>query len=157
MNRAASGVLVPMVLAASLAFAQPPNIQLSITEPENGTVVPRRQCGSRDLESCGWTPLNVTGTASGLGTYKIVLFVYSPPAGRWFFQGDASIEADGSWAVSDVIVSGGVGVQTDGAPFRFVAIAVSELPPGLSDVLEGEFPPPGTRAQSQVVLVRRED
>lgn len=157
MHRATPGFLAPMVLVASLAFAQASNIQLAIAQPENGTVVPRRQCGSRDLESCGWTPLHVTGTAAGLGEHTVVLFVYSPPARRWFFQGEATVEADGRWTVSDVIISGGVGVQTEGAPFRFVAIAVSELPPGLSDVLEGEFPPPGTLAQSQVILVHRED
>ena len=157
MNRAILGFFVPMILGASLVFPQTSNIQLAIVQPENGTVVPRRQCGSRDLESCGWTPLNVTGTSVGLGANKIVLFVYSPPAGRWFFQGEATVEADGSWEVSDVIVSGGVGVQPGERPFRFVATAMNELPPGFSDVLEDEFPPPGTLAQSPLVSVTREE
>ena len=157
MNRATLSCLVPVLLVASLAFSQTSAIQLSIVQPENDAVVPRRQCGSRDLESCGWTPLNVTGTSVGLGTDKILLFVYSPPARRWFFQGEAIVEADGSWEVSDVIVSGGVGVETGDSVFRFVATAMNGLPPGLSEVLEAEFPPAGTLAQSQVVFVKRAD
>ena len=107
------------------------------------------------MESCAGTPLNVTGTSAGLGTNKIVLFVYSPPAERWFFQGEATVETDGSWEVRDIIVSGGVGVRPGDSDFQFVATAMSDLPPGLSDVPRGEFPPPGTLAQSPAVLVKR--
>ena len=84
------------------------------------------------MESCEGTPLNVTGTSAGLGTNKIVLFVYSPPTERWFFQGEATVETDGSWEVRDIIVSGGVGVRPGDSDFQFVATAMSELPPGLS-------------------------
>ena len=155
MNKAALCFVVPMMLVASFVFPQTSSIQLSISQPENGAVVPRRQCGGRDLESCEGNPLNVTGTSAGLGTNKIVLFVYLPPAERWFFQGEATVETDGSWEIRDIIVSGGVGVRPGDSDFQFVATAMSELPPGLSDVPRGEFPPPGTLAQSPAVLVKR--
>ena len=157
MNKAALRFVLPIVLVASVAFPQTP-IQLSIVQPENGAVVPRRQCvGGRDVDSCVGTPFNVTGTSARLGSNTIVLFVYSPPAGRWFFQGEANVEADGSWEITDVVVSSGVRVQAGESPYQFVALAMSELPPGLSDVPEGQFPPPGTLAQSPVVLVQRGD
>lgn len=151
------GLVVPMMLVARFVFPQTSSIQLSILQPENGDVVPRRQCGSRDLESCAdeMQPLNVTGISSGLGANKIVLFVYSPPAERWFFQGEATVGSDGRWEVGDIIVSGGIGVRPGDSSFHFVATAMSELPPGLSDVPSGEFPPPGTLAQSPAVLVKR--
>ena len=155
MNKPALCLVVPMVLVASFVFPQTSSIQLSILQPENGAVVSRRQCGGRDLESCEGDTLNVAGTSAGLGTNTIVLFVYSPPAERWFFQGEATVERDGSWEVRDIIVSGGVGVRPGESDFRFVATAMSELPPGLSDVPRGEFPPPGTLAQSPPVLVKR--
>ena len=77
MHKAALCPVVPMMLVATFAFSQTSSIQLSISQPENGDVVPRR--------------LNVSGTSAGLGTNKIVLFVYSPPAKRWFFQGPPRI------------------------------------------------------------------
>ena len=141
MHKAALCLVVPMMLVAAFAFSQTSSIQLSISQPENGDVVPRR--------------LNVSGTSAGLGTNKIVLFVYSPPAKRWFFQGEGTVGADGSWEVADVVVSGGVGVQPGDSEFRVMATAMRELPPGLSDVPGDGFPPPGTLAQSPAVLVKR--
>ena len=141
MNRLTLCFMVPMMLVTSFAFPQTASIQLSISQPENGDVVPQS--------------LNVTGTSAGLGTNKIVLFVYSPPTERWFFQGEATVGTDGRWEVGDIIISGGWGVRPGDSDFQFVATAMSELPPGLSDVPGGEFPPPGTLAQSPAVLVKR--
>ncbi len=157
MNKETLCFFVSVMLVSSFVFSQTSSIQISILQPENGDVVPRRQCGSRDLESCAdeMQPLNVTGISSGLGANKIVLFVYSPPAERWFFQGEATVGPDGRWEVGDIIVSGGVGVRSGDFDFQFVATAMSELPPGLSDVPDGEFPLPGTLALSPVVLVKR--
>ena len=103
MNKLAPCFVVPMMLVASFVFPQTSSIQLSILQPENGAVVSRRQCGGRDLESCEGDALNVTGTSAGLGANTIVLFVYSPPAERWFFQGEATVERDGSWEVRDIM------------------------------------------------------
>ena len=156
MNKPALCVVVPMMLVASFVFPQTSSIQLSIVQPENGAVVFNYgQCYRSVLESCEGDALNVTGTSAGLGTNTIVLFIYSPPAERWFFQGEATVEKDGSWEVRDIVVSGGVGVRPGESDFQFVATAMSELPPGLSDVPRGEFPPPGTLAQSPAVLVKR--
>lgn len=141
MNRWAPCLVMTMLLATSAAVAQTSGIQLSISQPKNGDVVPRR--------------LDVTGTSAGLGANTIALFVYSPPAGRWFFQGEATVGPDGRWEVGGVVVSGGVGVRPGDDDFHFVATAMSELPPGLSDVPDGEFPLPGTLALSPVVLVKR--
>ena len=88
MNKPALCVVVPMMLVASFVFPQTSSIQLSIVQPENGAVVFNYgQCYRSVLESCEGDALNVTGTSAGLGTNTIVLFIYSPSAERWFFQG----------------------------------------------------------------------
>ena len=92
MHKAALCLVVPMMLVATFAFSQTSSIQLSISQPENGDVVPRR--------------LNVSGTSAGLGTNKIVLFVYSPPAKRWFFQGPPRISRKLS-GISDLLAPDG--------------------------------------------------
>ncbi len=142
MCRGALRLVVPMLLlVASASVAQTSSIRLAISMPENGDVVPRS--------------LDVTGTSAGLGTNTIALFVYSPPAERWFFQGEAIVAADGRWEVRQVVVSGGVGVPPGDDDFRVVATIMPELPPGLSGVLDDDFPLPGTLAQSTAVLVKR--
>ena len=92
MHKAALCLVVPMMLVATFAFSQTSSIQLSISQPENGDVVPRR--------------LNVSGTSAGLGTNKIVLFVYSPPAKRWFFQRPPRISRKLS-GISDLLAPDG--------------------------------------------------
>ena len=149
MNKAALGFVVPMMLVAWTTLAQPSSVQLSISQPENGDVVPRR--------------LTVTGTSAGLATNKILVFVYAPLAERWFFQGEATVGADGSWEAETVVISGG-SISTApvaGRPeemaldFQIVATAMSEVPPGLSGMSGGDFPLSGTLAKSPAVLVRR--
>ena len=143
MYRGALVLVVPMLLVANVSIGQPAGIQLTISTPEDGDVVPRS--------------LDVTGTSAGLGTNTIALFVYSPPAERWFFQGAATVAVDGRWEVRQVVVSGGVGVAPGDEDFRIVATVMRELPPGLSGVLSDDFPIPETLAQSAAVLVKREE
>ena len=142
MRRAAPRLVAPMLLLSACAgLAQTPTVQVAISTPESGDVVPRS--------------LDVAGTSVGLGANTIALFVYSPPAERWFFQGAATVGADGRWEVRQVVVSGGVGVPPGDEDFRVVATVMRELPPGLSGVLGDDFPLPGTLAQSAAVLVKR--
>ena len=151
MHKAALGLVLPMVLFASATLGQPPDVQLSISTPADGDVVPRR--------------LTVSGTSAGLSTNRILVFVYAPAAERWFFQGEAAVAADGTWTVEPVVISGGAirtagGAERPGvvgAGVRIVATAMNEIPPGLSGVPAGSFPPSGTLAQSPIVAVTRRE
>ena len=149
MHKAALCLVLPMMLVASATFGQPSDLQLSISTPADGDVVPRR--------------LTVSGTSAGLSTNRILVFVYAPAAERWFFQGEATVAADGAWTVEQVVISGGAirtagGAERPGvvgAGVRIVATAMNEIPPGLSGVPTGSFPPSGTRAQSPIIVVTR--
>lgn len=140
-------VAMAVMLMAPGALAQPGAIQLSISQPEDGDVVPRR--------------LVVTGSSTGLAAHRILVFVYAPSANRWFFQGEADVAADGSWEVDPVVVSGGAitGAPGTGRPVdvQIVATAMADVPAGLSGIPDEDFPLSGTLAQSPAVSVRRED
>jgi hypothetical protein len=149
MHKSALCLVLPMMLAASATLGQTSGLQLSISTPADGDVVPRR--------------LTVSGTSAGLSTNRILVFVYAPAAERWFFQGEATVAADGAWTVEQVVISGGAirtagGAERPGvvgAGVQIVATAMNEIPPGLSGVPTGSFPPSGTRAQSPIVVVTR--
>ena len=105
----------------------------------------------------------MSGTSAGLSTNRILVFVYAPAAERWFFQGEATVAADGAWTVEQVVISGGAirtagGAERPGvvgAGVQIVATAMNEIPPGLSGIPTGSFPPSGTLAQSPIVVVTR--
>lgn len=149
MYKPAFVVVLPILLVAGATFGQTSGPSLSISAPQDGDVVPRR--------------LAVSGTAAGLSTNRILVFVYAPGPERWFFQGEATVAADGTWTVEPVVISGGAIRTADGADrpgivgtgVRIVATAMSEIPPGLSGVPAGDFPPPGTLVQSRIVVVTR--
>ena len=149
MHRAALCLVLPMMLVAGATFGQTADLQLAISAPEDGEVVSRR--------------LTVSGASAGLSTNRILVFVYAPAAERWFFQGEAAVAADGTWTVEPVVISGGA-IRTAagaehpgvvGAGVRIVATAMNEIPPGLSGVPAGSFPPSGTLVQSPIVVVTR--
>ena len=149
MHKSALCLVLPMMLAAGATLGQTSGLQLSISTPADGDVVPRR--------------LTVSGTSAGLSTNRILVFVYAPAAERWFFQGEATVAADGAWTVEQVVISGGAirtagGAERPGvvgAGVQIVATAMNEIPPGLSGVPTGSFPPSGTLAQSLIVVVTR--
>lgn len=149
MHKSALCLVLPMMLAASATLGQTSGLQLSISTPADGDVVPRR--------------LTVSGTSAGLSTNRILVFVYAPAAERWFFQGEATVAADGAWTVEQVVISGGAirtagGAERPGvvgAGVQIVATAMNEIPPGLSGIPTGSFPPSGTLAQSPIVVVTR--
>ena len=144
MARAALCVCLPLLLLGPVpAPALPPEAQLAITEPADGDVVGRE--------------LTVTGTSAGIGAERILVFVFSPAADRWFFQGQATVGADGAWQVDPVIVSDGAlrSARLTAAGVRIVAIAMAEVPAGLSGIPAASFPPPGTLAQSRTIVVSR--
>ena len=144
MTRASLWLILPwLLLGAGPAAAQPAELQLAITEPADGDVVGRE--------------LTVTGTSAGISAQQILVFVFAPAADRWFFQGQATVDADGAWQVDPVIVSDGflrsATITAEGV--RIVATAMEEVPSGLSGIPAADFPPAGTLAQSPVVVVSR--
>ena len=136
-------ILPPLLLGPVPAPAQPADLQLAITEPADGAVVGRE--------------LAVTGTSAGISAQQILVFVYAPAADRWFFQGRATVGTDGAWQVDPVIVSDGAlrSARITAEGVRIVATAMDEVPTGLSGIPAADFPPPGTLAQSPVVVVSR--
>ncbi len=132
-----------VVSATSAAPAQTSDLRLDITHPAQGDVVGRE--------------LAVTGTSAGISAQPILVFVYAPAADRWFFQGRATVGADGAWQVDPVIVSDGAlrSARITAEGVRIVATAMDEVPSGLSGIPAADFPPPGTLAQSPVVVVSR--
>ena len=145
MSRATLCLMLPLLLAAGAAPAQTSDLRLAIMEPADGEVVGRQ--------------LTVTGTSAGISTQRILVFVFAPAADRWFFQGEATVGANGAWQVDPVIVSGGAlrSARITAEGVRIVAIAMDEVPPGLSGVPEEDFPPAGTLAQSPIVVVSRRE
>ena len=144
MTRASLWLILPLLLlGAGPVAAQSAGLELSITQPADGAVVGRE--------------LTVTGTSAGISTERILVFVYAPAADRWFFQGEATVDAGGAWQVDPVIVSDGflrsATITAEGV--RIVATAMEGVPSGLSGIPAADFPPPGTLAQSPVVVVSR--
>lgn len=143
MTRAALCLTLPLLLGAEPAPAQPSELQLAITEPAGGAVVGRE--------------LTVAGTSAGISTQRVIVFVYAPAADRWFFQGEATVDADGAWQVNPVIVSDGAlrSARITAEGVRIVATAMDEVPSGLSGIPAADFPPAGTLTQSPIVVVSR--
>ena len=146
MTRTAFCLILPVLLSAGVPLAQTAELQLAITEPAGGAVVPRQ--------------LTVAGTSTGISGQRILVFVFAPTADRWFFQGEATVGADGAWQVDPVIVSGGTfgsaaAPDATAAGVRIVAIAMDTIPAGLSGVPSADFPPAGTQTQSPIVVVTR--
>ncbi|MCY3843959.1 MAG: hypothetical protein OXH69_10505 [Acidobacteria bacterium] len=142
MTRAAL-CLTMLLLGAGFAPGQPAELQLAITSPADGAEVGRE--------------LTVAGTSAGISTERILVFVFSPAADRWFFQGEATVDTDGAWQVNPVIVSDGAlrSARITAEGVRIVATAIEEVPSGLSGVPAADFPPAGTLTQSPIVVVRR--
>lgn len=144
MTRAALCLTLPLLLlGAEPAPAQPAELQLAITNPVDGAEVGRE--------------LTVAGTSDGISTERILVFVFSPAADRWFFQGEATVDAEGAWQVYPVIVSDGAlrSAQITAEGVRIVATAMDEVPSGLSGIPAADFPPAGTLTQSPIVVVSR--
>ena len=137
------------VLFACSSFAQTDGLLLSISDPANGDSVARR--------------LTVSGTSSGVENNVILVFVYTPSAERWFFQGEAEVAEDGTWVMENVVISGGsislprenIDTQDNSPTFQIVATAMNQAPPGLSGVVRDNFPLPETVGKSEPVLVKR--
>lgn len=146
MTRAALCLILPLLLlGAEAAAAQPSELQLAVTEPADGAVVGRE--------------LTVAGTSAGISTQRILVFVFAPAADRWFFQGEATVGADGAWEVYPVIVSDGAlrSARIAAEGVRIVATAMDNVPSGLSGIPAADFPPRGTLAQSPTVVVSRRE
>lgn len=144
MTRASLWLILPwLLLGAGSAAAQPTGLELSITQPADGDVVGRE--------------LTVTGTSAEIATERILVFVYAPAADRWFFQGEATVDPSGAWQVYPVIVSDGAlrSARITAEGVRIVATAMDDVPSGLSGIPAADFPPPGTLAQSPIVVVSR--
>ena len=145
MTRAALWLTLPLLLCAEPAPAQPSELQLSITQPADGDVVARE--------------LTVAGTSTGVSTRRIFVFVFAPAADRWFYQGEATVGADGTWEIHPVIVSDGAlrSARITAEGVRIVATAMDDVPSGLSGIPAADFPPAGTLAQSPTVVVSRRE
>ena len=126
-----------VLVSLPIAFSQSANIQVNITNPSSGAVVPRQY--------------TVRGESRNIGQSKILLFVYAPGAKKWFFQDTAKISGTGSWQGNVII-----GAPGDvGAEFRVVATVMANVPKGLSELSAGNFPLAGTLAQTEAVTVKR--
>ena len=136
-------ILSLLLLGAEPAPAQPTGLQLTITSPMDGAAVGRE--------------LTVAGASAGISAQRILVFVFSPAADRWFFQGEATVDASGAWQVDPVIVSDGAlrSARITAEGVRIVATAMDEVPSGLSGIPAADFPPAGTLAQSPIVVVSR--
>ena len=144
MTRASLWLILPLLLlGAGPAAAQSAGPELSITQPADGEVVGRE--------------LTVSGTSAGITTERVLVFVFAPAADRWFFQGEATVDAGGAWQVDPVIVSDGFlrSARITAEGVRIVATAMDEVPSGLSGIPAADFPPAGTLTESPIVVVSR--